>query len=272
MLKYTILYDIVILEYQIHQFMLRNAFAIHWMTIVVVVVAAYSCLFYYQQKPPQPISANKLLLGSVLWRFSGILVRCRSTNGHVKRWNTAGNQGGCLLPVDAAPPDLTVVSCCPSLRANLTGGWHFWHCGLSENLNFSVDCRPLGLEKNDWKISLTGSRLDSLFSQRVSRKSDAHLLLKWDVPNLNSMVVWDVAVNIKWYKSPHPGMSLTGMQPALLITLPANQQRLLSETLINQEQLMQNKNTPLCPFLLLRSQFHILLTPSYEYLVNLDKS
>lgn len=60
MLKYTILHDVVVLEYQIHQFMLRNAFAIHWMTVVVVVVAAaYSCLFYYPQKPPQPISAKK---------------------------------------------------------------------------------------------------------------------------------------------------------------------------------------------------------------------
>lgn len=82
--------------------------------------------------------------------------------------------------------------------------------------NISVDCRPLGLEKMTEMISLTGPRLDSLFSQRVSRKSDAHLLLKWDVPNLNSMVVCDVAVNIKLYKSPHPGMNSTGMQPTLL--------------------------------------------------------
>ena len=78
--------------------------------------------------------------------------------------------------------------------------------------------------------------------------------------------LWRGGLILKWYKSPHPGMNSTGMQPALLITLPANQQRLLSETLINQERLMQNENTPfdpLWPFLLLRSQFHIILTPSY---------
>lgn len=165
------------------------------------------------------------------------------------------------------------------------GGWHFWHCELqkifhvtwlhvrlSENLKYLRRLSTTRIGENDWKISLTGPRLDSLFSQRVSRKSDAHLLLKWDVPNLNSIVVCDVAVHIKWYKSPHPGMNSTGMQPALLITLPANQQRLLSETFINQERLMQNENTPFDHFSYFEVSFISYLHLHTVYLVNLDKS
>lgn len=130
--------------------MLRNAFKvilkyIGWLLMLLLPIHAYSTI---RNATASHLRKQVFSTGSVLWRFSGIerydAGRQMDTwNGETQQATKAVASHINLLPVDAAPPDLTVVSCFPSLRANLGDvkcedmvhfcfGEHVWQCNLTQ--------------------------------------------------------------------------------------------------------------------------------------------